>query len=102
MGIAPEARDHTRELHALKLQEQRTCVVKGLGKHVPTSAVCAFMEPAGRIQEVQRVRKTAFVTFNTARQAAWAVARTHTRVTCPDPRGRRAEGRSSAGTAPVS
>ena len=75
MGIAPEARDHTRELHALKLQEQRTCVVKGLGKHVPTSAVCAFMEPAGRIQEVQRVRKTAFVTFNTARQAAWAVAR---------------------------
>jgi hypothetical protein len=75
MGIAPEARDHTRELHALKLQEQRTCVVKGLGKHVPTSAVCSFMEPAGSIQEVQRVRKTAFVTFNTPRQAAWAVER---------------------------
>ena len=72
---AAVARDHTRELHAQKVAEQRTCVVKGLGKHVATSAVCAFMEPAGSVQEVQRVRKTAFVTFTTARQAAWAVER---------------------------
>ncbi len=64
-----------RELHAQKVAEQRTCVVKGLGKHVATSAVCAFMEPAGSVQEVQRVRKAAFVTFTTARQAAWAVER---------------------------
>jgi hypothetical protein len=72
---ASDPREHTKGQHAEKVREQRTVVVKGLGKHVSMSAVCGHMEAAGSIAEVQRVRTTAFVTFTTQRQAAWAVER---------------------------
>lgn len=70
-----DPRDHTKDKHADKVREQRTVVVKGLGKHVTMSAVCAHLEQAGSLGEVQRVRSTAFVTFTTQRQASWAVER---------------------------
>ena len=75
LAVAHEPRDHTKDKHAEKVLEERTVVVKGLGKHVTMSAVCAHLEQAGSIEEAKRVRKTAFVSFTTPRQAAWAVER---------------------------
>ena len=73
--MASEARSHTKDKHAEKVLEQRTVVVKGVGKHVAMSAICAHLEQAGSIAEVTRVRSTAFVSFTTPRQATWAVDR---------------------------
>jgi len=75
LAVAHEPRDHTKDKHAEKVLEERTVVVKGLGKHVTMSALCAHLEQAGSIEEAKRVRKTAFVSFTTPRQAAWAVER---------------------------
>jgi len=58
-----------------KIREKRTVVVKGLGEHVATSAICAHMEKAGSVTAVERSSCTVFVSFTTQTQAAWAVER---------------------------
>lgn len=49
-----EPRDFTREAHAHKVAAQRTVVVKGLGKHVPTSTVCVHLERGGSVDFLPR------------------------------------------------
>ena len=78
-ALSSEARAHTKQLFADKVSEQRTVVIKGLGKHMLLSALCTHLEPAGSIEEVKRVRKTAFVTYSTAAQAALAIERLNNR-----------------------